>query len=130
MEAQTETVTAAGIKNQPRALSFLRAPEDETFTAPAFLLQSLEIDKLSDQDRARYLHRLTQLELLAAQEIGEQAAKTDAAGRAKLVAALLGKIGIESVAGPMGLVSPSVTDLLGGSLDRYFRARRLTATAA
>ena len=118
-------------KNEAAAVSFMGLPQEAgVLPMPAFLLQAEEIRRLNELKLFRYLHHLTQLELLAAQELKDKLKNANSKQAALLVGSFLQKVGVEFQTGPGGFLSPSVQSLISETLTQYLTTQAATATAA
>ena len=129
IRAQEEAVMANRLKQESVAVSLAKPPDEEALDAaiPAFLLNAEEIRKLGEEDQARLLVRMTQLQLLAAVELKGQ---LEPAKQGMLLADFLRKAGITASTGPQGYIVPSVQSLLSETVGTYLAAYQATAKAA
>ncbi|HTL48539.1 MAG TPA: 4-alpha-glucanotransferase [Verrucomicrobiae bacterium] len=130
---QQESVVANRLKSRAAAVSFLAAPGEEDAldaSIPGFLLAADDIRSLGEPDKVRYLSNLTQLELLAAEELQDSLDHVTPAETAKVVGEFLTKVGIDYTQGAGGFLAPSKSALLSDSLSRYLAAREQISSAA
>ncbi len=130
VRAQEEAVMANRLKQESVAVSLAQAPAgDESLDAsiPAFLLNADEIRKLGEEDQARLLVRMTQLQLLAAVELKDQLGSER---RGEILADFLRKAGVTASTGPQGYLMPSIQSLLSETVGTYLAAYQATAKAA
>ena len=123
-----EVTAARNEKKHPVSVSFTEAGDHRAMDSriPSLLLPSDEIKKLSESQRFEYLNRLTQLQLLAAQEL-----KEPLKGELLEIALIrfLRKLNIEFDT-KNGFLSPSTGSLLAADLTQAIAATKLTARAA
>ena len=117
---------------EPAAISSLRLPQEgETVTRrfAAFLLKPEEISKLSEADKLRYLLRLTELELLAAEELKFPLLSASEKDVPKLIGQFLMNVGIQDFDSTGGIFTLSTTGLLGDAFAEYLRSSLVARSA-
>ena len=128
VKQQKELMAAHDQKNRPVSVSFIETIDHAVDSGiPSLLLPSDEIEKLSEERRFEYLNKLTQLQLLVAQEL-----KTPLKGEAlkiALIRLLRNKLNIEFDI-KNGFLSPSTGSLLSADLTQAIAAMKLTSKAA
>ena len=130
---QEEGLVGNRLNREAVAVSLMKVTDEAKALVgkiPAFLVGAEEIDELTSVQKARYLTRLTQLQLLAAVELKDElkeAASHD--DRQAVLGSFLNKVGI-NFQNAGGFMRPTATSLLSEALSEYLAAYEATAKAA
>jgi hypothetical protein len=129
---QSESVEAERLKNSAVAVSFLRTPDQEDYWnggIPAFLMDSHALKKMTPAEQLKYVHRMTQLQLLAAEYLKQLIGESRTTRLHNQIATFLNLLQIDFETSPEGFVRPSAMSLISDQVTQAM-AELLTQTSA
>lgn len=126
---QTEVTAAQRRSEDAISVSIVAEPENvkDLYHLPAFLVDPVALKKMEPASALKYLHNLTQLQLLAAVQLKKQLRQGE---YAQQMGEFLGQVGIQYKISSSGMPIPSSESLLSETVGTYLRNTELLSTAA